>query len=243
MRGGRKVLHDFSLTIRPGEHTVILGPNGSGKSTFIKLITRELYPMAGKKSTFRIFGETSWDVTELRARLGIVSTDARAFTERQVAGEEAVLSGFFSSVGIWPHHRVSTPMRQKTRQVLRFLGVSALAERSMAQMSSGETQRFLIGRALVHDPEALVLDEPTNSLDFHAAREFRQTLSKIARSGPTIILVTHHAEDVIPEIRNVILLRQGKIFRQGTKSHMINSKNLSALFGCKIRFRAHSSIG
>jgi iron complex transport system ATP-binding protein len=211
MRGENTVLEDITLRIQAGEHAVILGPNGCGKSTLIKTITRECYPLIRDGSSLTIFGRASWNVFELRALLGIVSNDLMNTCNRHLTGLEVVLSGFFSSFGIQPYHEITEPMIVKSRAVLELLEAPHLADREMTAMSSGEARRILIARALVHDPVALLLDEPFNSLDLHAIVELRRILSKLAQAGIGILLVTHHLPDIIPEIDRVILLRNGRV--------------------------------
>ena len=121
-------------------------------------------------------------------------------------------------------------MERKAREIMELLEITHLAERNMNQISTGEARRILIGRALVHDPQALVLDEPTSSLDFHAAHKLRRILSKIAGAGTSMIMVTHNTADVIPEIERVILLKAGRVFRDGDKEKILTSESLSPLF-------------
>src|SRR5262249_7951104 len=146
------------------------------------------------------------------------------------SGREAILSGFFSSIGIWPNHHVTVGMEKKTDEVLARLEVSHLAARNVDEMSSGEARRILIGRALVHDPKALVLDEPTASLDLHAMHELRTILSKLAREGTSIIVVTHHLPDIIPEIGRVVMIKNGRVLRDGPKREVLTQASLSGLF-------------
>jgi len=230
VRGQKAVLHDVTLQIKAGEHVAILGPNGSGKSTLIKVITRECYPLACTGSSLTILGRDSWNVFELRPLLGIVSNDLMSTCTRDITGLEAVLSGFFSSIGLQPYHHVTPAMRKKAREVLDLLEVPHLADRFMDELSSGEGRRILIGRALVHDPLALLLDEPSNSLDLHATLELRDLVRKLAQSGTGILLVTHHLPDIIPEIDRVILLKNGCIFADGVKQQLLTAERLSQLF-------------
>src|SRR6516162_6327171 len=168
MRGATLALDGISLKIGAGEHVAIIGPNGCGKSTFIKVITRECYPLVREGSWLKILGEDRWNVFELRTLLGIVSRDLMAFCTRDVTGLDLVLSGFFSSIGIWPHHQVTAEMRERAARALKELEVPHLAGRCTDEMSSGEARRVLLARALVHDPRALILDEPSTALDLFA---------------------------------------------------------------------------
>jgi iron complex transport system ATP-binding protein len=128
-------------------------------------------------------------------------------------------------------------MKKKARDVMAFLEVGHLKDRAINAMSSGEARRFLIGRALVHDPKALVLDEPTNSLDLHASYKFCDILRKIARSGTSVILVTQNISDIIPEVSRVILMKNGKIYKDGPKERILTGKNVSDLFGTRVEVR------
>jgi len=230
-RGEKVALDSITLSIAVGEHIAILGPNGCGKSTLIKTMTRECYPrLDGPDSWMRIMGKEIWNVFDLRAMLGIVSNDLMLTCTRDYSAREIVLSGFFSSVGIWPNHHVTPWMEERTDQLLEQFEIAHLAERNTDELSSGEARRVLIARELVHDPKALVLDEPTTSLDFHATHELRETLRKVAQAGTSIVLVTHHLPDIIPEIDRVILMRAGKVLLDGPKPHTLTSKALSEVF-------------
>jgi iron complex transport system ATP-binding protein len=234
MLGGRIVLHELDLRIGLGEHVAILGPNGCGKSTLIKTLTRECYPLVRPESSMKILGQERWNVFELRSVLGIVSNELMAACTRGITGRDVVLSGFFSSVGIWPHQKVTAEMRAKAERALASLEASHLADRLVTEMSSGEARRVLIGRALVHDPRALVLDEPSSSLDVFAQHELRRIMSELARSGIGIILVTHHLADIIPEIERVVLMRAGRLVADGPKHEVLTAESLSHLFGLPV---------
>jgi iron complex transport system ATP-binding protein len=228
--GEKKVLDSISITISKGENIAILGPNGAGKSSFIKTILREFYPASGGKSmVFRMHGRDVWDVFELRSTIGIVSNDLQYTFTRPLTGREVILSGFFSSVGLY-NREITPAMEKKTDDICAFLEIKHLEDRPMTQMSSGESRRLLIGRALVHDPKTLILDEPTNSLDLHALHTFRMTLQKIARSGTGIILVTHNLHDIIPEITRVVLMKDGRFCGDGKKEEMLTEGKIGDLF-------------
>jgi len=238
MRGEKKLLDDLSVRIREGEHIAILGPNGSGKSSFIRTVNREYYPVIGTdgRVVFRIRGREVWDVFDLRSIFGIVSPDLQYTYTRSVTGREVILSGFFSSIGLF-NHRITPAMEERAGQVLRFLEIEHLSDRPMDEMSSGEARRFLIGRALVHGPKALILDEPTNSLDLHALHTFRQTLRTIAQSGVGIIMATHNLADIIPEISRVILMREGRFALDGPKEEVLTDAHIGSLFRVPVRVR------
>ena len=231
MRGGSVVLEDVSLKIEAGEHVAILGPNGCGKSTLIKAITRECYPLIAEGSSVRILGEERWNVAELRALLGIVSSDLMMTCTRSITGRDIVLSGFFSSIGVWPHQEITNDMRERAERAMALMEVAHLADRCTDEMSTGEARRVLLARALVHDPRALILDEPSVALDLSAQHELRVILQKLARAGIGIVMVTHHLSDLIPEIRRVLLMSRGRIVEDGPIHSVLIESKLAELFG------------
>jgi iron complex transport system ATP-binding protein len=235
MRGESAALQDITLRIEAGEHVCILGPNGCGKSTLIKTLTRECYPLANEGSSIAILGRERWNIFELRSLLGIVSPDLVASCTSDATGGDVVLSGFFSSTRIFRHHAPNPELLEKTDAALARLGIAHLAGRPVAQMSSGEAKRTLIARALVHEPQTLLFDEPSNALDIGAQIQLRDTMRALAKGGLGILLVTHHVSEIIPEIERVVLLREGCIVADGPKKEILTSKALSALFGADIR--------
>ena len=176
-------------------------------------------------------GEQLWNVFELRLLLGIVSNDLMAICRTDTTGRDIILSGFFSSVGIASNHRVKPEQLTRADAALADVGALHLADRPVAEMSSGESQRILIARALVHNPRALLFDEPSNSLDLLMQRQLRETMRQLAQSGVGIVLVTHHTADIIPEIERVVLMRDGRIVGDGRKEDMLTEEKMSALFG------------
>lgn len=233
MRGPVEVLHELSLSIGLGQHTVILGANGCGKSTFIKLITRELYPLAREdRVPVRLFGQERWNVFELRHCLGIVSNDLTRDLQKMptLRVEDAVLSGFFATQVINRPEAITAAMRERAREVLEQVHAARLATRLCAELSTGEMRRVLIARALVNRPQALLLDEPTSGLDLVAQQRFVDLIGELARQGITLVLVTHHIEEIVPEIKRVILLRGGRVFADGERDALLTAEQLSAIF-------------
>jgi iron complex transport system ATP-binding protein len=242
--GGTRVLDRLTLSIRVGEHTAILGPNGAGKSTFIKLLTLQQYPAVGEREGFsradppapiRVFGQERWNVFELRSKLGIVSADlhdrfVHGNSNGVLTGLDAVVSGFFATHGLFRHQRVTDAMRRQAMEALERVDATRLAPATLDTMSTGEARRVLIARALVHQPAALVLDEPTRGLDVVARHHFMERVRAVARQGTTILLVTHHIDEIIPEIERVVLLRRGRIDRDGAKPDVLTAEALSHAF-------------
>jgi iron complex transport system ATP-binding protein len=238
LRGAREqrpALDNVTLQIAAREQVCILGPNGCGKSTLIKTITRECYPLAREGSSISILGRERWDIFELRSRLGIVSPDLLASCTTDATGRDVVLSGFFSSTRIFPHQHPDPEHLARANETLARLGIVHLAERAVAEMSSGEAKRTLIARALVHHPQTLLFDEPSNALDIGAQLQLRMTMRELAQSGLGILLVTHHVSEIIPEIERVVLLREGRLLADGSKSSVLTEVNLSNLFDAQVR--------
>ncbi len=239
--GGVRVLDGLTLTIRAGEHTAIAGPNGAGKSTLIKLLSLQLYPLANASGPppIRVFGEERWDVFDLRSQMGLVSADlhdrfVHGNVSGPISGRDAVLSGFFASQGVFRHQRATDAMRQQAGDALECMDAAHLATKAMGDMSTGEARRVLIARALVRKPRALVLDEPTRGLDLVARHRFLERVRAIARQGTTLLLVTHHIDEIIPEIGRVILLRRGRVAWDGSKRAVLTAERLSDTFGAPL---------
>ncbi len=233
-RGDTRVFDHLTLSIDNGCNTVILGPNGAGKTTLLKLLARDIYPVASDDSSIRILGRERWNVWELRAHLGIVSHDLQREYAGYASGWDVILSGYYSSVGIWAHQQFSDAQRAGAQRVLETLGIIALKDKLFATMSTGEQRRFLLGRALVSDPDTLVLDEPTSGLDIKACFQYLETIRALMRAGKTVILVTHHIHEIPPEMTRAILLKGGRVVAEGEKSEVLTNRNLSELFDTPI---------
>jgi iron complex transport system ATP-binding protein len=238
VKEGRPVLDNVSLTIASGEHTAIIGPNGAGKSILVSLLTLDQRALASSHDAapVRIFGRHNWDLFELRSQLGIVSADLHQLfvngnSEGSITAEAAVLSAFLSSYGILRYGEITDLMRRRANAALAQAGASHLASRTLDEMSSGEARRVLLARALATAPRALVLDEPTTGLDLVARHRFMETVRQLARSGTTLVLITHHIEEIVPEISRVVLLRGGRIIADGTARQNLTSERLSQVFG------------
>ena len=242
VRNGTPVLDAVSLTVRAGEHTAILGPNGSGKTTLINLLTLDAYPLApqnGQPPPVQVFGRSRWNVFDLRSQLGIVTADLHqrfvaGNCTGQINGEDAVVSGFFATQGFLRGQPVTASMREAAVAALAGVDAAHLGQKVLGEMSTGEARRVLIARSLVTRPQALVLDEPTAALDVVARRRFLDVVGRIARQGTTIVLVTHHVEEVIPEIEHVVLLQRGRVAADGSKASILTSPQLSAVFEASI---------
>lgn len=223
-----KVLHGIHWQLRKGEHWVVLGGNGAGKTTFLKLIASDLYPAFGARvSRFEITADnTIWD---LRRRIGCVSPLLQTHYREQLSAEQVVVSGFFSSIGLMD--RPSAAQRRKARALLREFGLEHLRGKPMTALSFGELRKVLTLRALVHDPELLIFDEPFDGLDFEAKREFSRALERVAANGTQLLIVTHHLDDLPRCITHGLMLRAGRMAVAGEWRVIRNHSLVTNLFG------------
>jgi iron complex transport system ATP-binding protein len=236
-RGDTRVFKDFSLTIHQHEQVAILGPNGSGKTTLLKTLNREIYPVTNDQSWLRILGKDRWNVWDLRAQIGIVSHELQMRYTKTNTGLQVVLSGYLSSIGI---HGLLAAHLNKTNteralEVMRELAIDDLAEKPLGNMSTGQQRRCLLARALVHDPDTLILDEPTAGLDLTSSFDLMGRISGLIKAGKSLLLVTHQLNEIPPDVDRVILLRQGKIIADGKKSNVLTDENLFRAYDTDIR--------
>jgi len=241
VKDGVRILDGLTLTIRDGEHTAILGPNGAGKTTLINLLTHQDYPFAreGAPPAVRVFGDSRWNVFELRTQLGIISSDLQqrfvaGHSAGRIRGDDAVVSGFFATQGYLINWSVTDEMRAAATAALAKLEAGHLGAKYLNEMSTGEVRRVLIARALVNQPKALVLDEPSAGLDVVARHRFMESVRRLAQEGTTIILITHHVEEIFPEVTQVVFIQEGRILDAGAKETMLTGPQLSRLFGAPV---------
>lgn len=234
-RGDTLALRDFSLTLVRGESVAILGPNGAGKSTFLKLMTGEVRPEARAGCCCRLFDEDLWSLEEIRHRIGVVMPEEVSRFDPWEIVSDAVLSSLRGAYGRTRDMRFSKTEKTAAAQAMQRLGVAHLASREFGTLSSGERRRVLIARGLVHQPEVLVLDEPSTALDFSAALTLTSTLGELLGMGTDLVLVTHHPGEIPPGIRRVVLLRDGQVFADGGKSEVLTVANLSTIYQVDLR--------
>ena len=235
VRGSRRVLHDVCLQIARGEQVVLLGPNGCGKSTLLKVLTRELYPLAEAETKVSALGQERWDITLLRQKLGVVQAEIPGKPMLAVSGLEAVLTGFFSSSRLWPNLAVTAEMQARAAAMMVRTRCAALADKLFGEMSAGQQRRILIARALVASAECLLLDEPSNALDLYAQRELRELLLELAAQGTTMLLITHQIADIIPQMRRVLMMADGRLVADGDRAELLTEARLGELFGVAVK--------
>jgi len=236
-RGSTRVFDHFNLRVDQHERVAILGPNGSGKTTLLKTINRELYPVLREGSWVRILGRDQWNVWELRRHIGLVSQDLQQHYRPTTTALEVILSGFLSSIGVHGllAGRIDAEHVEAARATLAELGIAELGATPLEFMSTGQQRRCLLGRALVHNPDTLILDEPTAGLDFAASFDYLARLRDLARRGRNIVIVTHHLNEIPPEVERVIVLHQGAVVADGPKPSVLTGRLLSEVYGTAIR--------
>jgi len=236
VRDGRTILHAEEFVIRSGEHLAILGPNGAGKSTLIGLLTRDVLPMWDDPYPVLFQGQPRIELAQARRLLGVVSSSWQHTVRAHLSVRDVVLGGRFGALGVPPHLRgsVSELDEEATDRALSELEILGLADRDMVTLSTGEARRALIARALVHDPAVLVLDEPCAGLDPTAAWHLRAAMRDLADGGRTLVLVTHHIEDIVRQVDRVLLMADAGIVADGPKPDVLTSARLSDLFGVNL---------
>ncbi|HZZ83666.1 MAG TPA: ATP-binding cassette domain-containing protein [Anaeromyxobacteraceae bacterium] len=212
---GHPVLHALDWTVLPGESWAVLGPNGAGKSTLIRLLAGEEQPMPGGRVR-RLGLPSRTGLWELRARVALVSPELQARHRYEERGEEVVLSGFFGSIGL--PEEPTPAQREAARRWMDRLGAAHLAARRVQALSHGELRRLLLARALVREPELLLLDEPCDGLDASSRAELLALLESLCRGGLHLVLASHHASDLIPSIDHVLELEGGRVRRAGPRA-------------------------
>lgn len=236
-RGSTCVLRNFSLTIAQHERVAVVGPNGSGKTTLLKTIARELYPVVSDDSWIRILGRERWNVWALREHIGFVSQDLQTGFTPDSSVFDVVASGFFSSIGLDDRlrNRIQPDHLERVESIMHTLGIDQLVDRPYRTLSTGQQRRCLLGRALIHDPDTLVFDEPTSGLDLTASFDFLARIGRLARRGRSLLWVTHHLNDIPPEVERVIVLKRGAIVADGPKREVLTAHLLREVYETDLR--------
>ena len=234
-RGDATLLDDVDWTVEEDERWVVLGPNGAGKTTLLQLASAQLHPTSGVAG---ILGEVlgTVDVFELRPRIGLTSAALAERVPRQEPVRDVVVSASYSVIGRWreQYHQLD---HQRAAALLDQLGVGRLAERTFGTLSEGERKRVQIARALMTDPELLLLDEPAAGLDLGGREDLVTTLSTLAvdEEAPAVVLVSHHVEEVPPGFTHVLMLREGRVVVAGPLEQVMTEDALSQTFGMPLQ--------
>ena len=232
-RANVPILDSIDWQVPAGGRCVVLGPNGSGKTTLMRVLTGFMWPTSG---TVEVLGERlgSTDMRLLRRRIAVVDPSERFGVDGELSALDAVLTGYYASLFLYDE---PTPQqRQHAAQLLDSVGLAHRRDQKLALLSTGERRRCLIARALVHLPELLILDEPTAGLDISGRERVLATIDQLQKLHPTlsVIMVTHHVEEISPETDQVLLLSAGRVAACGPPDRVISPESLSRTFGCKV---------
>lgn len=224
----RKVLREISWQLRRGQHWAVLGGNGAGKTTFLKLVASELYPAVGAR--VERFGLTARNtIWDLRRRIGCVSPLLQTHYRERLTAEQVVVSGFFSSVGLMDE--AAPDQLRRARRLFAEFRLGSLRAKPMDQLSFGELRKVLTLRALVHDPELLIFDEPFDGLDPASRRDFARALERVASRGTQLLIVTHHLDDLPRCVTHGLFLDRGRVAAAGAWPEVRRHPAVAALFG------------
>ena len=233
-RNDKYILNDVSLKINKGEHIAILGPNGAGKSTLLNICSMEIHPLWNENLLIKRFDKLKISKDELRQNIGVVSQLIFQMCNTTYKVSEVVASGIFSSIGIDFHHNVTPEDWINTHIALEDNFCAHLKDKTMKSLSTGEAQRVLLARALVHNPKLLLLDEAASGLDFPSRSHYREALKKAMDKDKTVVMITHELSQILPEIQKIILMKDGYIFAQGKKEDLLCESVLSSLYDQKV---------
>lgn len=233
-RGSTLILDRVDWRVKRGEHWAILGANGSGKTSLLSALTAYLTPTGGSVELLgRCYGHANWP--ELRKKIGLVSSSVRQWMAEDEPALQTVVSGRYAMIDYWG--KITSKDRARAGRILAQIECGYLANRSWGCLSQGERQRVLIGRALMAEPRVMILDEPCAGLDPAAREHFLQFIERLAgrSNAPTLILVTHHVEEIVPAISHVMILKAGRVLTAGVKDSALKSSLLSRAFAAPIR--------
>ncbi len=235
-RGTTTILDGVDWRVMRGENWVIMGANGCGKTSLLGALTGYMTPTSGTVSVFgRRFGRTDW--RELRKAIGTVSSAVRQRVDDGETAMEVVASGKDAVINLWKEPEAAVV--ERAERLLGEIECAGLRDRAWLYLSQGERQRVLIGRALMADPPLLILDEPCAGLDPVAREKFLGFLGRLAGgdAAPTLVLVTHHVEEITGVFNRVMLLRGGRVSVSGEKGEVLTGAALGAAFGAEVELR------
>lgn len=239
VRGGSTLLSEVDWEVEEGQRWVVLGPNGAGKTTLLQLAAARMHPTRG---VVGILGEVlgAVDVFELRPRIGLASASLADSIPKREKVEDVVVTASWGVVGRWKESYDDLD-HGRARELLEVLGVDHLVGRTFGTLSEGERKRVQIARALMTDPELMLLDEPTAGLDLGGREDLVGRLGEIAAdlAAPAVVMVTHHVEEIPPHFTDVLLLRDGEVVAQGPLELTLTEANLSATFGVDLVLEQH----
>ncbi len=244
VRNGKHILEKVDLDIYKGENVIVLGPNGSGKTTLIKLLRSDIRPYYDEDdpAVMRIFGQDRWNLFEVRGRMGVVSMDLQSQFNNDTKVREVICSGFFNSLDVFRCFTVTEEMEQAACRVALMMGIDDILDREIENLSLGEMRRTLIARALVTNPDLLVLDEPMTGLDIVMRSKFRAMFDILISQGVSIVMITHELTDIPESVQRIVMIKDGKKFADGRKEDLLNDSTISELYSAPINVEESNGI-
>ena len=230
----REILSNINLNLNYSENTLILGPNGSGKSTFLKLLNRSIYPISKKGSSFKLFSVENINIWDVRKRIGFIFKEMEERVSNGVNLYDVIISGFSGTFNSRYSKFLTETQRIKVKNLINEWGLDNIINNDFNTLSDGQKRRALLARALVYEPTILVLDEPFCNLDIKSNFILNKNLNKLTEKSVNILYVTHNLESILPRTNRVILMKEGKIIKEGDPNDLINSKIISDLFEISI---------
>jgi len=240
LRSGTAILSKVSWQVMPGERWVVIGPNGAGKTTLLAILSSYLFPTLGRAEILgSILGQV--DTSELKTRIGVASSSTLDLIPGDEKVSDLILSSAYAVFGRWIEE-YDLWDESRSSALLHAFGIRELADRSFATLSEGERKRVMIARALMPDPELLLLDEPAAGLDLGGREDLLNRLALFASdpSSPATIMVTHHLEEIPVSTTHLLILKSGSVFAQGAIGQVLTSENLSALYGSEIQLEVRN---
>ena len=230
----KNVLSNINISLNFYENTLILGPNGAGKTTLLKLLNRSIYPITKINSSFKLFNEENINIWDLRKKIGFLFKEMEQRINNGVNLYEVIISGFSGTFNSRYSELLSEREKLKIDKLINEWGLSNIIYNEFKSLSDGQKKRALLARAMVYEPNILVLDEPFCNLDMKSNYILTKNLNKLTDKSLNLLYITHNLESILPKTNRVILMKDGKIFRDGRPSDLLNSKILSALFNIPI---------
>ena len=240
--GDTEIFSDLSLTLPSDKSSAIIGPNGSGKSTLLKLIIQSLKPEANEQSVFKILGHSPQENVDLRQRMSLVSHELQTQVQGQSSVLQTVVSAYFSTLTTYAHQTYTEQQYDTAQKYLNFVGIGDRSSKRFSELSTGEQRRCLLARALVHEPEFLILDEPTSALDVKATSQYMEVMSMLVARGKKIVLVTHHLNEIFPEIDWFVFLKEGELMEEGNRSSLLTDIKISKLFDMPLKLKEENGF-
>ena len=231
----KKILSNININLNFGENVLILGPNGSGKSTFLKLLNRSVYPIISKNSSFKLFDKENINIWELRRNIGFLLKEMEERVNNRVTLYDVITSGFSGTFNSKYSKLLTEWDKIKIDNLINDWGLNNIVYDEFKSLSDGQKRRALVARALVYEPNILVLDEPFCNLDIKSNLILIQNLNKLINKGVDIIYVTHNLESILPTTNRVIFIKKGKILKDGSPYELLNSEKISDLFNISIK--------